>query len=281
MSRLPQQIGSLSLQKQLGIGRHTQVWEAVDTATGERVAVKAVVPEMARDAEQRQQLRHEMNVAQSLDHPGVIRVTRYATVGGIPHLVMELYPHTNLKQQSSAGRDSILPRLQRIATQAAAALDHMHGRGWVHRDVKPTNVLATPDGDAKVIDLAIAARKAGMLQRLLGGRQKPQGTLSYMAPEQILGMPADPRSDIYSLGCVLFELLAGMLPFTAASTNELRTKHLTGAVPAVETHNQNVTKELSQLLRQMLAKQPGDRPASMRVVIQQLGAIRFFNRTKA
>ena len=280
MSRLPQQIGSLSLQRQLGIGRHTQVWEAVDTATGERVAVKAVVPEMARDAEQRQQLRHEMNVAKALDHPGLIRVARYATVGGIPHLVMELYPHTNLKQQATAGREALLPRLQRIATQVAAALDHMHGRGWVHRDVKPTNVLATPEGDAKVIDLAIAARKAGMLQRLLGGRHKPQGTLSYMAPEQILGLATDPRSDIYSLGCVLYELLTGMLPFTAASTNELRTKHLTAAAPAVESHNQNVTKELSQLLRQMLAKRPADRPASMRTVIQQLGAIRFYNRPR-
>jgi serine/threonine protein kinase len=278
MSRLPEQLGPLTLVRQLGLGRHCQVWEAVDTTTGNRVAVKAVVPEMARDAGQRRQLRHEQAVAAALDHPAIIRIVRFSEAGGLPHLVMELYPHANLKRQIAAGVDGIAPRLHRVVTQVAWALDHMHGRGWVHSDVKPDNVLAAPDGEAKLIDFAIAARVPGLLGRLLPGRRPVQGTPSYISPEQIRGLPPDPRSDIYSLGCTLFELLAGMPPYSAATSEELLNKHLSATPPAVEAFNRNATTSVSRLIRQMLAKRAAERPPSMKAVLQQIGAMRFLNR---
>lgn len=278
MARIPEQLGTLTLSRQLGMGRHCQVWEAVDTDSGRRVAVKVVVPEMAKDPEQRRLLRHELAVARSLDHPAIVRIDAFSTAGGLPHLVMELYPHANLKKQANAGVDEITQRLHRIVTQVAWALDHMHVRGWVHRDIKPENVLAAPDGEVKLIDLAIAARKSGAIRRLLGGKVKAQGSPSYIAPEQIRGLPVDPRSDIYSLGCVLFEMLAGMPPFTASTTEELLHKHLSATPPSVEAFNRNATASVSKLIRQMLAKKPADRPASMKEIVQHVGAIKFLNR---
>jgi serine/threonine protein kinase len=154
----------------------------------------------------------------------------------------------------------------------------MHGRGWVHRDLKPENVLASPEGEVKLIDLAIAARPPGLLGRFLSRRATAQGSPSYIAPEQLRGLPADPRADIYSLGCMLFELIAGTPPYTASTTEDLYNKHLSATPPAVEAFNRNATSSVSKLIRAMLAKRPADRPETMRDVVQQIGAIKFLNR---
>lgn len=277
---IPEKLGSLTLVSQVGVGRHCQIWEAT-TKAGDRVAVKVVVPEMASDAGQRQLLEHELKVAKSLDHPTVIRIDRLSEEGGLPHLVMELFPHPNLKKQIHAGVTLLIPRLQRIVTELALALDHVHARGWVHRDVKPENVLAAPDGQVKLIDLAIASKASGMLGRLLGSKTPPQGSPSYMSPEQIRGRALDARSDIYSFGCVVFELLAGRPPFTGANANEILNKHVSVAPPAVETVARGATADATKLLRQLLAKTPAERPASMRDVLTRLKSIRLVDRTLA
>lgn len=278
MAKLPDQLGPLKLVQQLGVGRHCEIWEALDTASKARLAVKVIVPGKAKDADQRKLLEHELKVAKSVSHPTVIRIDRLSDEGGLPHLVMELFPHPNLKKQIAAGVEALAPRLQRIVTETALALDHLHGRGWVHRDVKPDNILAAADGQVKLIDLAIAQAKPGLFGKLLGGSGPVQGSPSYMSPEQIRGQPLDARADIYSLGCVLFELLAGKPPFASPNANDLLNKHVSATPPAIESLNPNATTSVSKLIRQMLAKKPADRPASMQDVLTQLKSIRFFER---
>ena len=275
---LPERLGPLSLVQQLGVGKNCQIWEASDKA-GDRCVVKAVVPEMAADPDVRQLFEHELKVASSLDHPTIIRIHRFSEEGGLPHLVMELFPHPNLKKQIQAGTNLLLPKLQRIVTELALALDHVHARGWVHRDVKPDNILVGDDGQVKLIDFAIASRAAGLVGRLFGGKPPPQGSPSYMSPEQIRGGALDARSDIYSFGCVLFELLAGRPPYTSNDNNELLNKHVSATVPAADKFNANITPSASKYIRQLLAKKPADRPKSMQEVLGQVRSIRLVERT--
>lgn len=281
MTKLPEQLGPLKLVQQIGLGKHCQVWEAVDAKSRKQVAIKVIVPDMATDAGQRKLLEHELKVAKSLDHPTVIKIDRLSEEGGLPHLVMEYFPAANLKKQIAAGVEPLVPKLQRIVTETALALDHMHSRGWVHRDVKPDNVLAAADGQVKLIDLAIAAKASGFLGKLLGSKTLAQGSPSYMSPEQIRGEALDARSDIYSFGCVIFELISGRPPYTGADTNDLLNKHVSATVPAVDAFNKNATTACAKFLRQMLAKKPAERPASMKEVLQQLRAIRLVERAVA
>ena len=278
MPPIPDQLGPVKLVQQIGLGKHCQVWEGLDTKARRKVAVKVIVPAMAQDAGQRKLLDHELKVAQSLDHPTIIKVERFSEDGGLPHLVMEYFPAPNLKKQIAAGVEALVPKLQRIVTETALALDHMHSRGWVHRDVKPDNILAAEDGQVKLIDLAIAAKSSGFLGKLLGSKTPAQGSPSYMSPEQIRGEALDARSDIYSFGCVIFELIAGRPPYTGADTNDLLNKHVSAVVPAVDAFNKLATTGAAKVLRQMLAKKPADRPASMKEVLQQLRSIRLVER---
>jgi len=278
MPSIPDQLGPVKLVQQIGLGKHCQVWEGLDTKARRKVAVKVIVPAMAQDAGQRKLLDHELKVAQSLDHPTIIKVERFSEDGGLPHLVMEYFPAANLKKQIAAGVEALVPKLQRIVTETALALDHMHSRGWVHRDVKPDNILAAGDGQVKLIDLAIAAKSSGFLGKLLGSKTPAQGSPSYMSPEQIRGEALDARSDIYSFGCVIFELIAGRPPYTGADTNDLLNKHVSAVVPAVDAFNKSATTAAAKYLRQMLAKKPADRPASMKEVLQQLRSIRLVER---
>ncbi|MFM7206136.1 MAG: serine/threonine-protein kinase [Planctomycetaceae bacterium] len=278
MAAIPQQLGSVTLVQQIGLGKHCQVWEGLDTRARKKVAVKVIVPAMAGDAGQRKLLDHELKVAQSLDHPTIIKIDRLCEEGGLPHLLMEFFPAANLKKQIAAGVEPLVPKLQRIVTETALALDHMHARGWVHRDVKPDNILAAEDGQVKLIDLAIAAKSSGFLGKLLGGKTTAQGSPSYMSPEQIRGEALDARSDIYSFGCVIFELIAGRPPYTGADTNDLLNKHVSAVVPAVDAFAKQASTGAAKYLRQMLAKKPADRPASMKEVLQQLRSIRLVER---
>jgi eukaryotic-like serine/threonine-protein kinase len=255
-------------------GGTCQVWEGV--RNGQRVAVKFLQPEVRTDKEEIGYLRHELEVGQTLHHPNVIEIYEFNIDRSIAFLVMEYHPGRNIKMLIRLGIETFGHLVPAIITNAAKGLLYLHQQGWVHRDIKPDNFLVTENGEVKLIDFALATRLRTGLSRLFGGRPKVQGTRSYMAPEQIRGKPLDGRTDIYSFGCLMYELLSGKLPFTGISPEELLRKHLTAAVPVLLSANKNVTPDFSDLVGQMMAKDPHDRPQTMEEFLRHLQTIRVF-----
>ena len=263
----------------LRTSRTCQIWEAVERAGEARVALKMLLPQFTDDREQVALLKHEAAVGQTLNHPHVLETHDFASSGKHAYLVMELFKHPNLKQWIQANEDGANQHIAQISTQAAEGLAHFHEQGWVHRDVKPDNYLVADEGDkpnVKLIDFALALKPKGVIGRLLQGKGKIQGTRSYMAPEQIRGEHVDARTDIYSFGCLLFEILTGKTPYAGDSSQDLLNKHLRAAIPSIQAANITVSDEAATLVRNTLAKKADDRPQSMREVALTLRATPLF-----
>ncbi len=191
---------------------------------------------------------------------------------------MEWFPAPNLKKRirTKEDREKLFPFLPTIVEQAAEGLGWMHGKGWVHRDIKPENFLVNDTGQVKLIDFGLAQRPSGWLAKLLPMKPKIQGTPSYMSPEQIRCGALDQRADVYSFGCVLYELVAGAPPYTGSTQEELFGKHLKSAMPPLEAADSNVTADFANLVRRCLSKDPAGRPASAQEVLEEFRKMRMY-----
>ena len=273
-----ERIGPYRPLRVIGAGQVAQIMECLRDGTGERAALKVLIGPMADDKQHLALLKHEFEVGQTLSHPRVIRFFQFSKDPGYAYLAMEFFPSPNLKKLvQSPGPEGLAPFAAKIIEQSAEALGHVHDQGWIHRDVKADNFLVNATGEVKLIDFALCQKKKGFLGRLLGGKDKVQGTRSYMSPEQIRGEALDQRADIYSYGCVLFELLGGKPPFTGSSTAELLNKHLKSAPPPIESANRNVTPAFSKLLKRLLAKEPSERPASLREFLEEFRKLKLWD----
>lgn len=277
-------MGPYRMARLIRAGHACLVWEAVnekksDRVPDERVALKMLRVEIARDREELGYLKHEFEVTRELNHPNIIRVYDFETQYQAPFLVMELYSALNLKLVLREGPEPLAWVAEKIIHQSCHALHYLHEKGWVHCDIKPDNMLVDDDGNLKLIDFTIAQRP---VKRDLFGFLKRKGTVrgtrSYMSPEQIRGKTLDGRSDVYELGCVIFELLSGRPPYTGSSPNDLLEKHIKSSVPSVVVYNKEVTRECADLLRRMMAKKPENRPQSMWDALQDFKDIRIFNK---
>ncbi|HTN75188.1 MAG TPA: serine/threonine-protein kinase [Pirellulaceae bacterium] len=275
MSRGRDYLGTYRLTRLIRAGQATQVWEAENEADNKRYALKVLQPAFKNNAEELGFLKHEWEVAKDFRHPNVIRLFEMNMKSELPFLVLELANNKNMK---IALRESNLIRVaQRIIEQAAEGLFYVHERGWIHRDVKPDNFLVSEEGDVKVIDFTIAERKStGFNFSKMFKKSKIQGTRSYMSPEQIKGHGLDARADIYSYGCVMFELLGGKAAYTGSTPDELLEKHLKAQVPSLLSVSSEVTPEAANLVSRMMAKDRRQRPDSMWEILKELRGIKLF-----
>lgn len=231
------------------------------------------------------ELKHEFNVGKGLKHPSVIETMDFGVAKEGAWLRMELFKHLNIKQQLVASKQTpalknvLSYRMKEILTKAASGVAHMHDKGWVHRDIKPDNFLLSDDNQVRLIDFTIASKPTGGLGKLFGGKSKVQGTYSYLAPDQIRGQGVDPRDDIYSFGCMVHELLSGILPFTANSPNELMQRHLKSRPPSLAVADKNINTDFAAYVQRMLAKDRSHRPQTMKEVMLEMKTQRIFYQT--
>lgn len=259
MSRQRDFLGPYRLARLIRGGSTADVWEAIEDTTGDRYALKILKHTSMDDKGELNALKHEYNVAKDLVSPRIIKVKEMRTEGGVLFLVMELFSELNMKQALRRGPDSLAFMLDKIIEQAAEGLYYMHTKNYIHLDLKPDNFLVSREGIVKLIDFTISEKKKTGLSKLFHSAKMARGTRSYMAPEQIRRKVCDERTDIYSFGCVLYELCTGKPPYTGDTPNDLLNRHLTASIPSPIVHNNNVTKDFANLVKSMMAKKPEDR----------------------
>jgi eukaryotic-like serine/threonine-protein kinase len=238
-------------------GGMAQVYRALDTRLGRHVALKVLFPELSVDRTFVERFRREAQAAANLSHPNIVAVYDWGEDEGTYFIVMELITGTSLATALRAEKTMPATRAATIAAQVATALSYAHRHGVVHRDIKPGNVLITDDGQVKVTDFGIA--QAISTEEGLTMAGSVMGTAAYFSPEQAEGAVVDGRSDLYSLGVVLYEMLAGRTPFVGDSPVAVASMHVRNPPPKLRDLSPAVPEALERVTMHALAKSPDDR----------------------
>ncbi len=253
-------LGKYRLVEKLGQGGMAQVYKAYDPDLDRYVAVKILHPHLTGDEEFASRFRREARAVAALEHPHIVRVYDFDADEGLAFLVMEHLEGASLKEQlrdlNCQGELMELEEVGRIVCALADALDHAHRNGLVHRDLKPSNVLVTADGRPVLTDFGIARMVDATVITESGGTL---GTPAYMSPEQCRGEPGDTRSDIYSLGVLLYRLCTGRVPFDADTPYAVILKHITAPLPPPRSVRPDLPEAVERVILKALAKDPDDR----------------------
>jgi serine/threonine-protein kinase len=261
-------VGRYELEELVGSGGMSNVFRAHDRLLERTVALKILHEQYTRDEDYVERFRREARAVAQLTHPNIVTVIDRGEQDGRQFIVFEFVEGQNLKELSAQGPLDPHEAI-RLTLQVAHALSFAHARGLVHRDVKPQNVLLNEDGQAKVTDFGIA--------RSLDVHGVTQtgtvlGTSDYIAPEQARGQKVDPKTDIYSLGAVLYELLTGEVPFSGDNFVAVAMRHVSEPAPSVLEHRPDCPLRLDLAIQRAMAKDPADRFASMDELCAELEA---------
>ena len=266
----PKQLGRYRLVAELGRGAMGLVYKAEDPLLNRTVAIKTIIlmDDPAARAEYEARFFQEAKAAGGLNHPNLITIHDVGREGDIAYMAMELLEGTELRELVTRGRLPLRFGLE-VAAQVADGLAYAHGRGVVHRDIKPGNIMIMRDRRAKIMDFGIARVRASDIKTQTGAIL---GSPKYMSPEQVASQPADYRSDIFSLGVVLYEIAAGGPPFSAPTITQLMQQIATAVPRPPSATNPEVPAMLDLIVAKTLEKQPGARYQSAAELAKDLRA---------
>jgi serine/threonine-protein kinase len=259
--------GRYRLEAKLGSGGMSTVYLARDQTLDRPVAVKVMHREMSEQADQLERFRQEARSVAKFSHPNVVSVIDAGEDGGHPYIVFEYVEGETLKQRIS--RNGALDPQEAIAyaIEIARGLSVAHARNMVHRDIKPQNILIDAEGRAKLTDFGISRQ---LEQDGMTATGRVLGTTDYVAPEQAMGRKVDPRTDIYSLGVVLYEMLIGQVPFAADSQVGVAMKHVNEELPDVQRRRPDVSAAVALVVERSTAKDPAERYQQVSEMIDDL-----------
>lgn len=262
MTILHQSLGRYLIEAEIGRGAMGIVYRAYDPHIGRTVAIKTISlsgPEFAEDESYRARFLREARAAGRLSHPGIVTIFDVGedSESGEPYLVMEHISGEPLSKLLGRSRKLPVPQALQFAQEIAIALDYAHNQGVVHRDVKPPNILIAENGRAKIADFGVA-----WLNREVSQTGEIVGSPAYMAPEQMAGKPADARSDLFSLGVVLYTMLTGFRPFQGNSAKTVVFKVRNIEPVPVTTFQSDIPPELDAIVSRAIAKDPDERFSS-------------------
>ena len=280
-SLVGRQIGSYQILSLLGAGGMGEVYRAEDTRLGRTVAVKVLPAEMGQDQDRLHRFVREARAASALNHANVAHIYEIGQSGGRHFIAMEYVEGQSLAQKMS-GQPLELKEVLDIGTQAADALEEAHRKGITHRDIKSANLMITAKGQVKVLDFGLAkitrpegeAAGSDVSTSIHTAPGMVMGTLRYMSPEQVLGKELDARTDLFSLGVVLYEMTTGRLPFSGSNASEVTDRLLHAQPEALARFNYEVPAELERIIRKCLEKDRERRYQSAREVLADLSRLK-------
>lgn len=251
----------------IGQGGMADVFLAVDTILNRQVAIKILRADLSTDAVSILRFEREAQAAAALAHPNIVEIYDVGDYKGHHYIVMEYVTGKTLKQVIRSRGPLVNEEAVDIMKQLCSAISEAHSRGIIHRDIKPQNVIVKADGSIKILDFGIATAKGSMQ---LTQANNVMGSVHYLAPELAKGEAASPQSDIYALGIVLYEMLAGDVPFKADQAVQIALKHMRESMPDVRLINASVPQSIANVITRATAKDPNNRYGSCREMLQDI-----------
>ena len=260
----------------LGAGGMGEVYLAEDTKLGRKIALKLLPPQLSSNPERKARFEQEARAASALNHPNIITIYGIEEFDGFNFIATEFIDGETLRERLARAPFSIAETLD-IVVQIASALEAAHSVGIIHRDIKPANIMLRPDGYAKILDFGLAKLTAnsigGFDTKDLSGQRRVMGTINYMSPEQALGEKLDARTDIFSLGVVLYEMLTGIQPFAGNSDAAVYNAILNKKASLPSNTKQDLPPGLEEIISLMMEKNPDHRPQTavgLRIALENI-----------